>query len=155
MDISEKMLEGARRRFQGNANVRYVVADYSTYQIPESYDIVISALSIHHLPHPAKRQLFANLYRVLRDGGIFVNADQVRGHTDGTDAFYRKRWLEQIHQSGLPINAINASVERRTADINAKLGEQIQWLEQAGFADVDCMYKNLDFAVFFGRKAHE
>jgi|GEM_PF-2803971 len=25
-------------------------------------------------------------------------------------------------------------------------------LEQAGFADVDCMYKNMGFAVFYGRK---
>ncbi|WP_341180260.1 hypothetical protein [Paenibacillus sp. FSL K6-1230] len=52
----------------------------------------------------------------------------------------------------LPKKAVDASVERRTLDINAKLDDQINWMEQAGFQDVDCMYKYFDFAVFFGRK---
>jgi tRNA (cmo5U34)-methyltransferase len=153
MDLSEKMLEGARQRFKQTDKIQYIVGDYSSFAFTESYDVVISSLSIHHLTHPAKEQLFATIYRILSEGGIFVNADQVQGNTAHTDAVYKQRWLAHVSQSGLSREAIDASVERRTTlDINAKLQDQLLWLEQAGFPEVDCMYKNLEFAVFFGRK---
>lgn len=152
MDVSDQMLEGARQRFRHNDRIRYIVGDYSDYTFSQSYDIVISSLSIHHLSHPAKRQLFSAVYRMLRQGGIFVNADQVEGNTPQTNQYYRQRWLTSIHDSGLPKEAIDASIERRKLDINAKAGDQIAWMEQAGFDAVDCMYKHLDFAVFYGKK---
>jgi tRNA (cmo5U34)-methyltransferase len=152
MDMSDKMLDGARSRFRGVDNIRYVVADYSSHPFSESYDMIVSSLSIHHLTHPDKRRLFASIYGALRAGGIFVNADQVRGNTDRSDTYYRQRWLAAIHATDLPKEAIEASVERRKLDINATAAEQIGWMEEAGFAEVDCMYKYLDFAVFFGRK---
>ena len=152
IDMSDKMLEGARGRFGGAPNVQYIVGDYSSGAFAERYDIIISSLSIHHLTHSAKRRLFETICGALRPGGIFVNADQVQGATAGSDAYYRKRWLEYINEGGLPREAVDASVERRKLDINAKTGDQVRWLTEAGFADADCMYKYLDFAVFFGRK---
>jgi tRNA (cmo5U34)-methyltransferase len=152
VDLSESMLDVARQRLSQVPHVEYVVADYSSCTFVEPFDIIVSSLSIHHLTHPAKRQLFSTIYRLLNEGGTFVNADQVQGHTPGMDAYYRKRWLEAIGQSGLSQEAIDASIERRQVDINAKLGDQLLWLEQAGFAEVDCMYKYLDFAVFYGKK---
>lgn len=152
VDLSEKMLDGARKRFTQKDNIQYVVGDYSDITFSQSYDIVISSLSIHHLTHTAKRQLFSTIHQLLNDGGIFVNADQVAGNTPQNDELFRRRWLERINESGLSKAAIDASIERRKLDINAKLVDQILWMEQAGFQDVDCMYKHLDFAVFFGRK---
>lgn len=136
-----------------DTNVEYIVADYSTHEFTSSFDLVISSLSIHHLTDDSKRQLFSTIHQVLSHGGVFVNADQVKANTSNIDAYYLKRWLESIKQSGLGQEEIDASIERRKLDINAKLEDQISWLEQACFVDVDCMYKNLDFAVFFGRKA--
>lgn len=154
IDYSEKMLDGARERFQRlNSNdIQYIAADYTKYKFTDHYDLIISSLSIHHLVHEEKKNLFATLYQVLRSGGIFVNADQVRGTTPETDAYYKKRWLEAVQASGLPQHLIDASVERRKHDINASVDEQIGWLKEAGFVDVDCMYKNLEFAVFYAKK---
>lgn len=153
MDLSDSMLQEARRRFHGAPNVDYITGDYSSYPFTQTYDAVVSSLSIHHLTHPEKRQLFATIHRLLNEGGIFVNADQVKGHTDQADVYYRRRWLEEIRASGLPEEAIQASIERRSLDINATAADQMQWMEAAGFEDVDCMYKYLDFAVFYGKKS--
>lgn len=152
VDISEKMLEKARDRFRESDRVHYVVGDYANMEFPQTFDVVISSLSIHHLTHEAKRQLFANVYRVLNDGGIFVNADQVKGESPETDQYFWQRWLEYIHGSGLTQAEIDASIERRKLDINATLTDQIRWMAEAGFQEVDCMYKYMDFGVFFGRK---
>lgn len=152
IDLSERMLEQARRRFANRPNVRFLVADYAEYEFAESYDFVISSLSIHHLAHPAKRKLFRTIHRLLKPGGAFVNADQARGNTARTDAWFMDRWLADVRSSGLSEEALQASVERRKMDINATLQEQLTWMEQAGFADADCMYKNMGFAVFYGSK---
>ncbi|SFL99602.1 tRNA (cmo5U34)-methyltransferase [Paenibacillus sp. 1_12] len=152
IDLSDKMLEEARRRFREEDHVQYIIGDYSSYVFPRSYDIIVSSLSIHHLTHPAKRKLFATVHQLLNPGGIFVNADQVQGNTPAIDEYHRQRWLAHINDSGLSRASIDTSVERRKLDLNAKLGDQIDWLEQAGFSDVDCMYKYLDFAVFIGKK---
>lgn len=153
VDLSDKMLEGARVRFKPIDSVQYITADYTSYESTEPYDAVISSLSIHHLTHEDKQRLFHTIHRLLRPGGVFVNADQVQGHTSVSDAYYRMRWLEAIEQAGLSQEDITAAIERRKVDINASVPDQIAWLEQAGFHDVDCMYKYFDFGVFFGRKA--
>ena len=60
------------------ANVeRIVVADLSD-PLPEGpFDLVVSALAIHHLDGPAKQALFAGVHARLRVGGRFVMADVV------------------------------------------------------------------------------
>ncbi|PAF31394.1 class I SAM-dependent methyltransferase [Paenibacillus sp. 7516] len=152
MDISEKMLRMARPRFAGTDQVQYVVGDYTKHAFTSSYDMIISSLSIHHLTHVDKKNVFGTVYKMLEPGGLFINADQVQGRTPETDAYYRERWLDAIHKSGLSDEAISASIERRKVDINAKLDDQLLWLEEAGFSVVDCMYKYLDFAVFYAQK---
>jgi tRNA (cmo5U34)-methyltransferase len=152
IDLSSKMLEEARIRFKEHPNVQYVLGDYAAHPFTGHFDMIISSLSIHHLTHPAKQQLFARIYELLDEGGIFINADQVAGNTASLDAYYRKRWLEYLQQGTLSQSEIDAAIERRKIDINAKLSDQINWMKQAGLADVDCLYKYLDFAVFCGRK---
>jgi len=152
VDFSKKMLEKARERFRGTDRVRYVVGDYTGLDFPPSFDFVVSSLSIHHLTHEGKRRLFAKIYGWLKDGGVFVNADLVEGATPEVHRYFRRRWLDYIRASGLTPEEIEAAIERRNMDLDAKLADQLRWMEEAGFRDVDCMYKYLDFGVFFGRK---
>ncbi|MCO5383427.1 MAG: class I SAM-dependent methyltransferase [Methanosarcina barkeri] len=55
IDLSEKMLEIAKDRFRSSSNVKYIIGDYSKYGFVEKYDLVASALSIHHLEDNEKR----------------------------------------------------------------------------------------------------
>ena len=58
IDIAEEMLNVAKKRFAGIANIKYKVQDYSE-SIPEGNpDLIISALSIHHLENTGKKKLF-------------------------------------------------------------------------------------------------
>lgn len=154
VDISADMLQVAQQRFKGLANFSYVEADFSAdATITGSYDIVISGLAIHHLEDAAKMQLYRNIYRVLKPGGIFINADQVEGRTPFFDRYYKSRWRETVINSGLGETAINKAFERIKLDKFATLEMQLQALQDIGFAEVDCVYKNLNFVVFSGKKA--
>jgi len=152
IDFSENMIEQARERFGDSPQITYVVGDYTNAAFADLFDAVVSSLSIHHLTHPAKRELFHSVHGLLADEGVFVNADQVLGATTEIDAYNFRRWEEDIARSGLSLDAINASKERRREDINATEAEQLSWLSEAGFRQVDCMYRNLGFAVFYAKK---
>lgn len=148
IDLSEEMLKEARSRFAGDSAVSYIEADYTSYPYTEKYDAIISSLSIHHLTHPAKKALFRLIHEHLIDGGIFVNADQAAGSTAFLDSYYMQQWEDAIRKTSLSPEAIEASIERRKFDINATVQEQLDWLQEAGFAHTDCVYKHYSFAVF-------
>ncbi len=152
IDISEKMLDMAKERFRGNSNVKYVVADYSQYNFTEKHDMVVSALSIHHLEDEEKRDLYKKSYSILKDNGIFINADQVHGETPFIENLNKATWRQYVENSGLDEDEIKAGYERTRLDKDSKLDLQLDWLKEAGFCDVSCIYKYYQFAVMFGRK---
>jgi len=154
VDLAEKMLEVARQRF-GNASdqFQYVLGDYRKLEGEAEYDLVISSLSIHHLEDADKQALFGSIYTVLRQGGIFINVDQIRGETAFLRELYWDHWLEQVQASGFAPERIQESIDRRTTyDKEALLEEQLTWLKSSGFQNVDCVYKNFFVGVFLGMK---
>jgi len=153
MDISENMLDMARKRFASRAGTDYVVCDYSTTDLGGPYDLVCSALSIHHLAPEDKRRLFERIHAALVPGGMFVNADQA----DGETPYFRERYLEYWNaflKSGPMTEAQHAEILKRrdTLDRNDTLSDQLAWLNGAGFADVDVVYRNRTFIVTVARK---
>jgi SAM-dependent methyltransferase len=81
LDASEAMLEQARERFAGHPAISFALGDMATADISGPWDLVISALAIHHLEDNAKQALFRRIHAGLRPGGLFVNAEQVLGPT--------------------------------------------------------------------------
>lgn len=112
----------------------------------------ISALSIHHLEDQQKADLYKKIFLMLRPGGLFINSDQVLGRTPYLDSLYKSLWKTSIEKSGFPKDEILAAYERTKLDKEATLQQQLHWLEEAGFSEVDCIYKYLNFAVMLGIK---
>jgi tRNA (cmo5U34)-methyltransferase len=153
VDISDPMLDVARRRFQGQGNVQCIVQDYR-HDLPYGpFDIICSALSIHHLERNEKRLLFGRIFAALDYCGVFVNAEQVEGETPWQHARNLEYWNDFVLSGPLPREEIAAVYERRERlDRMEKLSVQIRWLRDSGFREVDVVYKNRSFAVFMGRK---
>lgn len=153
-DLAPKMLAMARERFRQYAKqFEYVEIDYRDFQSTKKYNLVISSLSIHHLTNGEKKKLFGQVYRSLKDGGVFINVDQIKGPTQDMQNFYWTNWLKQVRAKGALENQIQASIDRRTKyDKDALLVDQLHWLSDAGFVNVDCIYKNYFIGVFFAKK---
>lgn len=152
IDLSEGMLDKARRRFRDapGGRVTLTVADYTAADLGGPFDAVVSGLSIHHLEDEAKRALFHHVFRALRPGGVFVNADQVAGPTLARDSLYRALWLQAVRAAGVPEAELDAARERMTHDRMAPLAAQLSWLAEAGFAEIDCAFKHWSFVVYAG-----
>lgn len=151
LDGSAGMLEQARGRFPANDCVEYRLGDMADVDLGGQWDIVISALAIHHLSDEQKRDLYRRIRHALKPGGLFVNAEQVAGPNPVADERYARIWLEQIRQLGVTEEEIDKARERMSYDNCAPVGSQLQWLVDAGFSEVDCSFKAWRFAVFSGR----
>ncbi len=153
-DVAAKMLDVARERFRHcPGQFRYVVEDYRTFRETGPFDLVISSLSIHHLSDDEKRELCGRVYGVLKEEGLFINIDQIKGPTSALQELYWNAWLDKARRAGASEDEIRGGVERRLAfDREATLIDQLRWLEEAGFADADCIYKNYLMGLFLGVK---
>jgi ubiquinone/menaquinone biosynthesis C-methylase UbiE len=79
LDFSDGMLELARERFRGNEHVRILQHDLNE-GIPENlsaekFDVVTSCFALHHIELERRVGLYADIYRVLDDDGLFINGD--------------------------------------------------------------------------------
>jgi len=156
LDISEKMLDVARERFAGRETVVFRVCDYSREEFGGPYDLVCSALSIHHLGNPDKQDLYGRIFSVLNTGGVFVNAEQVEGETLDQHQRSLAYWDDFVRSGPLPEEVGKAAMQRRdTLDKMEKLSVQLAWLRESGFSPVDVVYKNRMLAVMRGRKGGE
>lgn len=152
-DISAEMLTQARTRFADEpARFHYQVFDYVTEPLVGQYDVVVSALSLHHTAWSDLPEVFKRIYAVLHPGGIFINADQVRGATPANEARYKAHWQRRIRELGCTEEEVTLAMERMKADRTAPLTHQLTWLMDAGFMNVDCWFKEYRFAVYSGVK---
>lgn len=151
VDASAAMLDGARARFAGDARVTYAVDDLVTMDLGTGWDVVISALAIHHLEDAAKRDLYARIRQALVPGGRFVNAEQVAGPTPVQEERYIRFWTADVQARGVDEAGLAASLDRQRHDRCAPVEAQLDWLRATGFSEVDCPFKLWRFAVLTGR----
>lgn len=153
IDLSDQMLGMARQRFAENGNIRYILGDYTRHDWQDdTFDLVISALSIHHLPAQNKAALYKTVHTLLAPGGIFINADQALSPSPDIETMHSALWKQSVERSGLPPDQIAKAYERILCDDPSTMEEQLQWLRDAGFPHVDCIYKYCHFTVLYARK---
>jgi tRNA (cmo5U34)-methyltransferase len=153
VDLSEKMLDIARLRFEGLPNVSIEQADFTTFEMEiSSYDAIVSSLAIHHLTNDNKRLLYNRIYQALKPSGLFVNAEQILADNDFMQSLYHSQWCNKIEHSTLSRQEISASYERIKLDKRATIAAQLNWLKDAGFSQTDCLYKYYYFAVLWAMK---
>jgi tRNA (cmo5U34)-methyltransferase len=138
IDFSPAMLNEARKRFAGDATVTVVEHNLDALLPPLGrFDAVISSFAIHHLMHERKKELYAEVYRLLHTGGVFCNLEHVSSPS------------QRLHEEFLL--QIGFTVE--TEDPSNKLLDfetQLAWLRKIGFVDVDCHWKWRELALLVG-----
>jgi len=152
IDVSDQMLAVARKRFREYKDFQFIVGDYTTHNFSEKFDIVISALSIHHLTALKKENLYRKCYGILGENGVFVNVDQVLSPSPQIEGLFSKLWRDFVEKSGLHKEEIAKAYERVGFDNPSSLADQLRWLNGAGFKHCDCLYKYYHFCVLYAKK---
>jgi tRNA (cmo5U34)-methyltransferase len=98
---------------------------------------------------------------LVRAGGCFINADNVRGATKSLSERYRRARDEYLDRyvresSGGKTNLAAAKAATPSSyhgpHNNGILEEELAWLREAGFHDVDCFWKFTTTVVYGGFK---
>ena len=150
-DVASEMLNVARQRFEHISNVNYSVIDYARELPDGNFDLVISALSIHHLENEQKQELFRKLKNKITPGGWFINYDQFCCESKEMDEFVNTHWIKHLYNSGLSETELERWQERRKLDRECSVGEEIAMLKKCGYESVECIYLCGKFAVIAAR----
>jgi tRNA (cmo5U34)-methyltransferase len=151
LDASEEMLEKAEQRL-ARFQPKIMVQTLNQALPCGPFDAIVSALAIHHLDDQSKRTLYGRILSELVPSGIFINAEQVSAPTDRLQRLFEATHLELARSLGSSEAEIRGAIERMKADQCSPLADQLRWLEQVGFEEVECFYRWFRFSVFGGWK---
>jgi tRNA (cmo5U34)-methyltransferase len=121
IDSSEEMLGHARESFP-DADLRLARLQDPLPDGP--FDLIVSALAVHHLDGPGKQDLFRRIAAALLPGGTFVLADVVVPENE-EDVVTPIDW---------------------EYDLPDRVDDQLDWLRAAGF-DAETFWSYKDLAV--------
>jgi tRNA (cmo5U34)-methyltransferase len=154
LDLAENMIEMAKIKLNRYNNIDDITGDFYHFKFSEKYDVIISSLALHHLvTDNDKIEFYKKIYESLNSGGVFFNADVVLGSNDYLQDLYLKKWKEFMNQSVSMDEIENKWIPAsREEDNPAKLIDQLNWLHDIGFKDVDVIWKYYGGAVYGGFK---
>ena len=171
LDGSETMRTTTQQRlerFQDRLEVQTFTLEEQSWRTGLSSQVrcVLSSLCIHHLDGAGKRQLFRDMLKHLEPGGTLLVADIIlpanqrvanlfaqqydeivreqsmalSGDLSGYDAFEKLRWNFFRYDYGKP----------DLYDKPSLLEEQLRWLREVNFRQVDCYWMRAGHAVYGG-----
>jgi tRNA (cmo5U34)-methyltransferase len=170
VDGSEEMITLARERLEKYGDrTRVLLADLASASwragVGGPFDAVVSAIAIHHLSDDRKRELYREVFDLLRPGGLFLNDDLVTT-PPALKSRFESLGLRAIQEQDRAKRGVTRPLEEIQAEMRgrlrprggqhhshiAPLRDQLRWLAEAGFTSVDCYWKYLDLAIFGGVK---
>jgi trans-aconitate 2-methyltransferase len=168
LDGAASMLELAKARIGGLAQrVEWVLADFQTMPTtvtrPETFDVVISSYSLHHLNALEKLAVLKSVVQAIKPAGWFLNADIVVAETPEVE-----RRIQEIRVEAITARAPaedkrfrNCAATRKFLDdLEATEQDQpqtsdkdIRILRESGITNAEVFWKEYRETVIGGTKA--
>lgn len=153
VDISAESLDVCQDRVASPSLLELEVADIRELDFNEAqFDLIVSNIAIHHVPTADKRELFHKCRRWLRPGGVFCFSDQFRGVSEDVYQKHIANWRQLSFDAGSTEQEWQMWMEHQQAhDYHDTLPDELAWITEAGFKNVDCVWRYLLWAVVQGR----
>ncbi|MFG2223583.1 class I SAM-dependent methyltransferase [Streptomyces sp. NPDC048644] len=179
VDLDPALLAIAEGYFAGESRVRFVRADLKdpawTDTLPhDSYDAVLTATALHWLHTEDLRGLYGQVGRLVRDGGVFMNADHMPEEStpriNAADRAQRHARMDRAREAGAAdwadwwqLAAADPQLAAPTAERFEIYGEHAdgdtpsaQWhaqvLRDSGFGEARTVWRSPSDALVLGLK---
>jgi tRNA (cmo5U34)-methyltransferase len=143
-------------------------------ELPQPPDVICSMSTIHHLSTADKKRLYQRCFAALKSGGWLYNTDEMAAPT--CDAYLNTLhyWVKYVQRKAPAVpaelqdackvwcdkfegwkqrNVVNAGQPKLPGDdIHDGYIQQLQWLRDSGFVDVDIFVKFQLWVGLGGRK---
>lgn len=174
VDMDPTLLAIAKGSFDGDSRIDFVSADltaagWARQLPPEPFDAVLTATATHWMQPAALAGLYAELLRLVRPGGVVVNADHMpdpgaprltrldeiiqTDHQQRARATGARDWEQWWAEIGAePGLAAESAASRAIFDQHVKGVEQtVDWhldrLREAGFAEAAVAWRSITDAM--------
>ncbi len=148
-----------------------------TGAIMGTFDAVVSSVAIHNVTEHARnadhsrvRAIYDEVFGLVKPGGCFLNYDHVFPPGPVTDRIYSKQRIVTYQELLRTETGIEKSFEEVEEELKKqrrnRIGmgpppdppadrspgartvlDQLEWLKQAGFDEVDCLWKEVNIAI--------
>lgn len=124
--------------------------------------LVLSSLVFHHLDGSGKRELFVRIFDRLEPGGALLFADVMEPCNERARRHFAAAWEEEIRRRSVKIHGDERAHEFFVSerwniyehpdpmDKPSTLPEQLRWMEEAGFEEVDVFWARAGHALLGG-----
>ncbi len=153
LDVSPRMLAAAQRKLRPYRDRVSFVAGRLEESWEGRYDVVLSALAIHHLADADKWRLFRRVFRSLPPGGYFGDGDDHLPEDPVFDSRYAQIAAAEFGGGRARGHYRSPQVvwhEHERFDHPCTLDAEVAALRRAGFAHVGVPWRYFGQAVVWG-----
>lgn len=154
LDFAENMITQARIRLKKYDSIIFYNEDFRKFEFDKTYDVAVSSLALHHLEtKKEKKKFYSKIFDSLRSHGVFYNADIILSSNDYLQKLYMSKWKEFMSRT-ISTKEIEDTwmTKHHKEDHPEILLDQLEWLKEIGFTDVDVVWKYYNFSVYGGTK---
>ncbi len=144
VDLSQEMLNKLISKYDKYSNQITLIRDsYTSYDFgKDTYDYVISVMTIHHLFEDEKVKLYSKIRDSLKDDGMYIEGDYVVDEEQSKEALKEyERKIKLVDKNGF-----------YHIDIPMTEEKQIMLMNKAGFLKVEVIFKGERNRVFVAKK---
>lgn len=179
VDLDPALLTIARGHFDGDSRVTFVTADLKdpdwTSALPyDTYDAVLTATALHWLHSPQLAVVYGQLAPLLREGGVFMNADHMPDaatpRINAAERAHRHAAMDRARASGAldwadwwalaAADPVLAEPTKRRYEIYGEHADgdtpdaawHVRTLRGAGFAEARTVWRSPSDALVLGLK---
>jgi len=135
--------------FRGKVTIS--TEDFRYVRWPARTDAVLSTLTLHYLSNKDKRTVFINCFQALKPGGLVVIGDRIISRNTVMAKVYgtrMARFWDTTTKNWLPERRKEHKTQDNPAEEPWYLEDQMRWLGEVGFSEVECVWKDFNYCVF-------
>ena len=155
IEVSEPMRQKAKEIFEGIDRVTILNHDLRNGlpKIGEKVSVILSVLTIQFTPIEYRLNIIKDVYKTLSNGGVFIFVEKVLGETSEIDNTLVELYYNLKGENGYTHEKIQKkrkSLEGVLVPVTSSWN--IELLRKSGFQNIDCFWRNLNFAGYIAIK---
>jgi len=164
LDFSNTMIDSAKENVIGD-NVIFINDDFGEKKWIDSvkahapFDIIVSGLAIHHQEDERKKEIYQEIFNLIKPGGFFMNLEHVSSNSLWVEELIEEIVVDQLYDFNQKKGIKKSKKElsdgffnesHKSANRLSSVPDQCNWLRDVGFVDVDCFFQFFEVALFGG-----
>src|ERR1041385_7819440 len=143
LDVDRAMLDEARRRLAPFGD-RVALREGSFFDPLPAAEAAVASLALHHVRDlGAKTDVYRAIHAALAPGGVFLNLDAAITEGPRLNRLTFDRWAASMNEHGIAdAEARDHFAAWAREDRYLPLDEELAALRRAGFAEVECFWRD-------------